>query len=75
MASREREGEACGAAAARDLHQIGEITSGTFSPTLERPIAMAYVQQYAAAGTELAVDIRDIEPARVVPSLFYTRPR
>ena len=38
---------------------IGEVTSGTFSPTFERPIAMAYVQPAAQApGTRLAVDIR-----------------
>jgi aminomethyltransferase len=55
--------------------QVGEVTSGTFSPTLEKPIAMAYVQpQYAAPGTELGVDIRGtIEPARVVKLPFYKR--
>ena len=38
---------------------IGEVTSGTFSPTLETPIAMGYVQVDAAEpGTELAIDIR-----------------
>jgi aminomethyltransferase len=54
---------------------VGEITSGTFSPTLERPIAMAYVQPHAAAlNTELAVDIRGrAEAARVVPLPFYKR--
>ncbi len=56
---------------------VGEITSGTFSPTLERPIAMAYVQPNAAdVGTELAVDIRGrAEAARVVPLPFYRRDR
>jgi aminomethyltransferase len=54
---------------------VGEITSGTFSPTLQKPIAMAYVQQFAAVGTELAVDIRGTsEPARVVKLPFYSRP-
>ena len=54
---------------------VGEITSGTFSPTLERPIAMAYVQPHAAeSGTELTVDIRGrAEAARVVPLPFYKR--
>ncbi|MBI2478381.1 MAG: glycine cleavage system aminomethyltransferase GcvT [Planctomycetia bacterium] len=53
----------------------GEITSGTFSPTLERPIAMAYVQPSAAKlGTELTVDIRGrAELASVVPLPFYQR--
>jgi aminomethyltransferase len=55
--------------------QIGEVTSGTFSPTLQRPIAMAYLApQYAAVGTEVAVDIRGTaEPARVVKMPFYSR--
>jgi aminomethyltransferase len=54
---------------------IGQITSGTFSPTLQKAIAMAYVPpQYAESGTELAVDIRgSIEPARVVSLPFYKR--
>ncbi len=53
----------------------GHVTSGTFSPTLQKPIAMAYVQpQFAAVGTELAVDIRGTaEPARVVKLPFYSR--
>ena len=56
---------------------IGEITSGTFSPTLQKAIAMAYVQPaHAALGTELSVDIRGtLEPARVVKLPFYSRPR
>jgi len=55
--------------------KIGEITSGTFSPTLQKPIAMAYVpQEYAEPGTELAVDIRgSVESAGVVKLPFYTR--
>jgi aminomethyltransferase len=55
--------------------RIGEITSGTYSPTLDRPIAMAYVRpDRAAAGNELAVDIRGrAEPARVVKLPFYKR--
>jgi aminomethyltransferase len=54
---------------------IGQITSGTFSPTLQKAIAMAYVPpKYAEPGTELAVDIRgSVEPARVVPLPFYKR--
>jgi aminomethyltransferase len=56
---------------------IGRITSGTFSPTFERPIAMAYVQPSAqSVGTRLAVDIRGIQyPAVVVPLPFYERGR
>jgi aminomethyltransferase len=55
--------------------QIGEVTSGTFSPTLSRPIAMGYVRPDAAEpGAELFVDIRgQAEPARVVKLPFYRR--
>ncbi|HEV7223394.1 MAG TPA: glycine cleavage system aminomethyltransferase GcvT [Pirellulales bacterium] len=54
---------------------VGEVTSGSFSPTLDRPIAMAYVEPVASApGTELAVDIRGREePAHVVKLPFYER--
>ena len=53
---------------------VGEVTSGTFSPTFARPIAMAYVQaDLAEAGTELLVDIRgQLEPC-VVKLPFYRR--
>jgi aminomethyltransferase len=54
---------------------IGEVTSGTYSPTLDRPLAMAYVAPNCSAeGTELAIDIRGRhEPATVVPLPFYRR--
>jgi aminomethyltransferase len=56
---------------------VGEVTSGTYSPTLDRPIAMAYVQPSASAvGTQLTTDIRGTQhPAVVVPLPFYTRPK
>ncbi len=54
---------------------VGRITSGTYSPTLRRPIAMGYVRPAAAqVDTELTIDIRGRpEPARVVPLPFYRR--
>jgi aminomethyltransferase len=54
---------------------VGEVTSGTFSPTFERAIAMAYVRPTAQAiGTRLAVDIRGTQhAATVVPLPFYER--
>jgi aminomethyltransferase len=54
---------------------VGEVTSGTFSPTFQRPIAMAYVRPSAeAVGTRLAVDIRGTPHAAVVvPLPFYQR--
>ncbi|MEO3749733.1 glycine cleavage system aminomethyltransferase GcvT [Streptomyces sp. B6B3] len=55
---------------------IGEVTSGAPSPTLGRPIAMAYVDAaHAAPGTEgVGVDIRGTrEPYDVVALPFYKR--
>ncbi|HEX9553425.1 MAG TPA: glycine cleavage system aminomethyltransferase GcvT [Streptosporangiaceae bacterium] len=62
----------------------GTVTSGAPSPTLGRPIAMAYVtaemaaEARSATGTSegrLAVDIRgSAEPAELVPLPFYKRP-
>jgi len=47
----------------------GEVTSGTFSPTLERSIALARVP--AATATSVSVDIRGrLLPARVVKPPF-----
>lgn len=59
-----------------DGRRVGEVTSGTFSPTLSRPIAMGYVEpDHAAEGTKLAIDIRGRrEPAEVVSLPFYKRP-
>jgi aminomethyltransferase len=54
---------------------VGEVTSGTFSPTLQMPIAMAYLApSQATAGTSVDIDIRGKrEPATVVPLPFYKR--
>jgi aminomethyltransferase len=61
------------------LHEdrpVGTVTSGAPSPTLGKPIAMAYVDpEVAAAGGEVAVDIRGkAEPADLVKLPFYRRP-
>ncbi|MHB8970193.1 MAG: glycine cleavage system aminomethyltransferase GcvT [Pirellulaceae bacterium] len=58
-----------------DGRTVGEVTSGTFSPTLDRPIAMAYVDPAAATtGQTLQVDIRGrLAPAEVVDLPFYSR--
>jgi aminomethyltransferase len=55
---------------------IGTVTSGTQSPTLEKPLAMAYVPaEYATPGTELLVDIRGRQqlPMTVTALPFYKR--
>jgi len=55
---------------------IGRVTSGTFGPTVNAPIAMGYVASaYAAPGTEIVVSSRrGEEPAEVV-SLPFVPPR
>ncbi|MCH7700821.1 MAG: glycine cleavage system aminomethyltransferase GcvT [Planctomycetes bacterium] len=54
---------------------IGQVTSGTLSPTLGKSIAMAFVQaEHAELGTELTVDLRGRPTeAAVVKLPFYKR--
>ena len=54
---------------------VGEVTSGSWSPTLEEPIALAYVPaELAKLGTSLEVEIRGRrEPATVTKRPFYRR--
>ncbi len=58
-----------------DGHCVGRVTSGTFSPTLQTPIAMGYVPaSLSAIGTTLEADIRGSRAAaRIVPLPFYKR--
>jgi aminomethyltransferase len=51
---------------------VGKITSGGFSPTLQAPIAMGYVDAaYAAINTSLEIDVRGKRlAATVVPMPF-----
>ena len=56
---------------------LGEVTSGSLAPWLNKPIGLGYVAAAAAApGAEFDVVIRG-QPvaARVVPTPFYKRPR
>jgi aminomethyltransferase len=52
---------------------IGEVTSGTVSPSLRKPIALGYVTRAnAKSGSQIAVMIRDKKyPATVVKPPFY----
>jgi aminomethyltransferase len=54
--------------------QVGAVTSGCLSPTLDRPIAMAYVPtELAALGTELVLDLGSSQAAaKVVKMPFYS---
>ena len=53
-------------------NQVGKITSGGFSPSLQRPIAMGYVATHLAeVGTALKLEQRSkLFDARVVPMPF-----
>ena len=55
--------------------QLGEVTSGGFSPTLGKGIALAYLPlAQTAVGTTLAVSVRgQLHPATVVKTPFYRR--
>ncbi|MBX3356243.1 MAG: glycine cleavage system aminomethyltransferase GcvT [Phycisphaeraceae bacterium] len=56
--------------------EIGFVTSGCISPTLEKPIAMAYVPpDRAAPGGEVQIDLgREKVSAQVGPLPFYKAP-
>ena len=66
-----------GAAVLAGGKAVGEVTSGTFGPTVQKSIAMAYVDAaHAGNGTQLSVDLKGTpNPARVVPLPFYKRSR
>lgn len=52
--------------------QVGLVTSGGFSPSLQQPIAMAYVDAaHTAGGTALEIEMRGKRlPAKAVPMPF-----
>ncbi len=64
-----------GSAIMAGQQKVGEVTSGSYSPTLGKAIAMGYVAPaFAKLGGELHVDVRGSqEPARVVELPFYSR--
>lgn len=57
-----------------DSKIVGRVTSGCLSPTLDRPIAMGFVDAaLAAVGTEVEIDLRgSAVKARVEPLPFYS---
>ena len=60
-----------GAAIRADDREIGEVTSSTWSPALQRPIALAYVHRdFLEPGTRVMVDG---EPAEVTALPFVPR--
>ena len=56
-----------------DGEEIGEVTSGTMSPSLGKPIGLGYVKTgYHKRGTEIQIKIRKKEvPAQIVKLPFY----
>ncbi len=59
----------------KDGQAIGEVTSGTFGPTLQKSIAMAFVDAaHATEGAQLSVDLKGTpNPAKIVKLPFYKR--
>jgi aminomethyltransferase len=64
-----------GSAVKRDGMVIGTVTSGTFSPTLGKSLAMASVpKDVSLSEIPLSIDVRGHEEtARIVPLPFYRR--
>ncbi|MCG6963888.1 MAG: glycine cleavage system aminomethyltransferase GcvT [Acidobacteria bacterium] len=62
-------------AAENAADEVGEVTSGTHSPTLGKAVGMAYVPaELSAPGTEIWISIRGSgRRARVVELPFYSR--
>ncbi len=56
---------------------IGRVTSGAFSPSLQKGIGMGYVDAIRAApGSNISIEIRGaLHPARIVKRPFYRRPK
>ncbi len=53
---------------------LGTVTSGTFSPSLDKSIGMALLDSYIEFGEEIWIEIRGIKrAAKVVPIPFYSK--
>jgi len=57
----------------REGKEIGQVTSGTFSPSLSLGIGMGYVsKEFSKKGTEIEIEIRNaLEKAEIVSLPFY----
>lgn len=53
---------------------VGEVTSGTLSPTLEKAVALALVDSHAGEDLQVVVRNRPV-PVKMVELPFYKRPR
>ena len=61
----------------KDGKVIGEVTSGTMSPTLKKNIGLGYVPpELSEVGTKFDVEIRGKNyPATIIETPFYSRKR
>ena len=59
----------------QNLKNIGKVTSGTFSPALKKPVALAFLETSEAALENIVnIEIRGNKiPAKVVAKTFYKR--
>lgn len=59
----------------KDGQEIGYVTTGTQSPTLQKSIGMALIDSnFAEVGTELEVEIRNKSvKGKIIPTPFYKR--
>jgi aminomethyltransferase len=57
--------------------EIGVVTSGTFSPTLNKAIGLAFIDiAFSVPETEISIEIRDsMSRAKIVNIPFYKRPK
>ena len=53
---------------------IGEVTSGTFSPTLKQGIALALLDRGTAEGDEVSIDVRGRQVAATVAKPPFVQP-
>jgi aminomethyltransferase len=62
-----------GQAVVADGRSVGVVTSGSYAPSVDRAVALAYLESaHAALGAEVGVEIRGrIRPARVVKTPFH----
>lgn len=66
-----------GATVTVDGRTVGEVTSGVFSPLLERGIGFAFIESGIELKTPCEIELRGgaFEPAMIVGKRFFKRPR
>ena len=59
----------------KDATEVGVVTSGTYTPTLQKAVGLAFVPvPYSRPGTDIFIEIRDHHArARIVELPFYRR--